>query len=558
MRAVSVTIHNFRSIVDAEIALSPYGLLVGENNSGKSNFIDAIRAFYEKGVKFDHARDFPKTGATDDESWMEIEFKPNSSELDELKPEYRLPSDTFRVRKYFVATSKEADGTTIRNGLYAHVGGQLSDNRFYGFKNVGQGKFGDIIYIPAVSKLDDQTKLSGPSPLRDLVSTILKRVMERSPSYQDLTDSFSKFEGGIKNETTDEGVSLETIEAAITGELEDWGASFRLTVNAIGLDDIVKNLVGYEIRDAAIGKGMSASSFGQGFQRSLIVSLIRIAAKYTAAPAKKAKKDFSPSLTWILFEEPEAFLHPNQIDSLNGDLSSLLADECSQVLLTTHNPQFVSKKIEDLPGLVRLHRDLGVTKAHQITEGVLAGILAQNQTVLPIWQNAGMKIDSDDLTTDMEAVKYLLWLDPRRCGAFFAEKVLLVEGPTEVALTNYLLEQGILKKPQQSFFVLDTIGKFNMHRFMNLFDHLGVRHYVLHDDDNGKHGVVDQTIKSAANARTGGIDTFTQDVEAFLGIAPAKEKHRKPQHVMFHISRGTVTAASLGQLASKIANLIGT
>jgi len=76
MRAVEIVVHNFRSICDATVHLEPCGMLVGANNSGKSSIIDAIRAFYGKGVKFDSSRDFPMKGSTDQESWVEIEFEP--------------------------------------------------------------------------------------------------------------------------------------------------------------------------------------------------------------------------------------------------------------------------------------------------------------------------------------------------------------------------------------------------------------------------------------------------------------------------------------------------
>lgn len=59
MKAIAIKIHNFRTIADAEVSLLSYSLLVGANNSGKSNFIDAVRVFYEK-ISFDKETDFPK------------------------------------------------------------------------------------------------------------------------------------------------------------------------------------------------------------------------------------------------------------------------------------------------------------------------------------------------------------------------------------------------------------------------------------------------------------------------------------------------------------------
>ncbi len=43
MQIKSVVVHNFRSIIEETFNFGDYTLLVGANNSGKSNFLDAIR-----------------------------------------------------------------------------------------------------------------------------------------------------------------------------------------------------------------------------------------------------------------------------------------------------------------------------------------------------------------------------------------------------------------------------------------------------------------------------------------------------------------------------------
>ncbi len=118
MKAIAIKIHNYKSIEDADIELNPYSLLVGPNNSGKSNLIAAIRTFYEKGLKYDQFRDFPKFKSTKDtESWMEIQYKPDEEELAQLKNEYKLPDGTFRVRKYFKSEELDAEGKKKRRNL---------------------------------------------------------------------------------------------------------------------------------------------------------------------------------------------------------------------------------------------------------------------------------------------------------------------------------------------------------------------------------------------------------------------------------------------------------
>ena len=451
-----------------------------------------------------------------------------------------MPNGCFRVRKYFRSEEKDSEGEQ-KSGIYAYVSGQLSNSRFYGAKNVQQGKLGDVIYIPAVSRLDEHTKMTGPSVLRDLINAVLKKVINKSEAYQNLESSFEVFEEQIKTESTDDGQSLTRLEDAISSEIEEWGTKFELTVNPIAMDDIVKTLIGHRVHDTLLNQAQSPSAYGQGFQRHLIFSLIKLAATMVTSDGMKKKKEFSPDLTWLLFEEPEAFLHPAQMDILNMSLNALSEEIGSQVLISTHNPQFVSKNVANVPRLVRLHKDGAKTIVGQVSHNKLLSLLADYTTESQAWVTSGLHVAPDDLTVDMEGIKFALWLDPKRCGAFFAKRVLLVEGPTETAVVSYLQDQKLLSIDKDGVFVMDTIGKFNMHRFMALFEMLKIPHSVLYDDDNGRHAPVTSSIKAAANTYTRGIDNFPQDIERFLGIVPPAAPYRKPQHLLFNIHNGSIS-----------------
>ena len=178
MQATKVTIHNFRSIHHSEYRLDDYSLLIGANNAGKSTLVNAIRAFYEKdGFKYDKKKDYPFDLQDDDEreSWIDIEFSLTQDEYDNLSEDYRLPNNTLKVRRYFETSEfKTHDKKDASGQIFGfRPDGSLKDEPFYGAKNVQSGKFGTLVYIPAISKVDDHTKLSGPSVLRDLITSIL-------------------------------------------------------------------------------------------------------------------------------------------------------------------------------------------------------------------------------------------------------------------------------------------------------------------------------------------------------------------------------------------------
>src|SRR3990170_5154711 len=190
MKLIHLAIHNFRGILDSSMRLFDYSLLVGPNNAGKSTAIDAIRAFYEKdGFKYKHERDFPFITSVDQESWIEICFQLTDPEDLSLANDYRQKDKTLKVRKYFKVGDKNRDGF-----IFGYkTDGTLSSEPFYGAKNVQSGKFGDIVFVPAVSKVDEHTKLTGPSALRDLLTNVLEAVVVSSPSYEKFSEDFELF-----------------------------------------------------------------------------------------------------------------------------------------------------------------------------------------------------------------------------------------------------------------------------------------------------------------------------------------------------------------------------
>lgn len=112
--------------------------------------------------------------------------------------------------------------------------------------------------------------------------------------------------------------------------------------------------------------------------------------------------------------------------------------------------------------------------------------------------------------------------------------------------------------PKGGVFVLDCLGKFNMHRFMNILHRFKTHHSVLFDGDGGNppHDSIKQLIESASNDYTKKIDTFEDDLEGFLGIQKSKNKYRKPQHVMLNLIEDRIPDERLTAFVKKVSSLI--
>ncbi len=261
---------------------------------------------------------------------------------------------------------------------------------------------------------------------------------------------FDAFAQGIKTEKTGDGRSLAGLEEELSSLLESWGTGFQLDMKSPSTAEIIKSLLSYQCVDKAHGKALAADQFGSGFQRHFIYSLIQIGAKYVGKKPSKKTKDFTPSLTLILFEEPEAFLHPPQQEILAHSLMTLGDAPDQQVLCSTHSSHFVSRNSTSIPSIARLKRTDGRVTVCQIDPKAWDEIVDANQTINKIaakWPKLRSRLESDDLKPEMEAVKYFLWLNPDRCGMFFANHVLIVEGPSEQAFINKLIGEGVIKRP---------------------------------------------------------------------------------------------------------------
>jgi putative ATP-dependent endonuclease of the OLD family len=269
-----------------------------------------------------------------------------------------------------------------------------------------------------------------------------------------LTAEFEKFSTAIKAEKTADARSLSGLEEKINKELLDWDVSFNLNLSGPQDEEIVKNLIKHTLTDRELNKPMDAESFGHGLQRCLIFTLIRIAASYTTAKAVPTKKEFSPDFELLLFEEPEAFLHPPQQDVLDTSLRRLAGQPGRQVIAATHSPQFVSYNADDIADLIRISRNHAKTEIAQVSRNRLKEIFEENQQIREIIKGAREE-EVTEATIDLEAVRHFLWLNPERCSLFFAQGVLIVEGLSEQVVINYLVKAGKIETPSKVYSFLN-------------------------------------------------------------------------------------------------------
>lgn len=563
MKIETIHIHNFRGIINQTLRLGNYSLLVGANNSGKTTVIDCIRAFYEKDkFSYNQERDFPKKGNEDTESFIEIVFTLTDEEYDSLAENYKVGNNKLTVIKSFESAERLSDGKSVKGVIRGLTkAGVYSSESFYGAQNVQNGKFGDIIYIPASNEVTDFIKLSGPSALRDLISKILANVIEESVSYADLISSILNFSSQIKASESKHKQSLNDFEQDLNKMLSPWGTSFQLRIETPPIADIIKSMTKYIFLDNDLGCEQNIENYGSGFQRHFIYSLINSGHKYLSTTNSSEKKEFSPKISILLFEEPEAFLHPPQQMKLAKELRALANQEDWQVICSTHSPVFVSKAVEDLPSIIHLEKINTTINVHQVNKDTWDKICESNNVILDDFfeaEESTTKQYVEQASDEMNWIRYFLCLNPDRASAFFSDLVVLVEGISEVALLNKLIDDlGI--RTENSVYVFDCLGKHNTHRFMNLFGAMGIYHSVLFDLDgnkNEKHKKINNLIMGSKNSFTTKIKPLTIDLEAFLGVEKPKDNREKPQHLLYYYLTQKLDQKKLDEFTQIVSDLL--
>ncbi|MDO9778727.1 AAA family ATPase [Glaesserella parasuis] len=578
MKLRKIHIKNFRSIQDVKIEVHNYTMLVGANNAGKSNIMAALRAFYEDitWTKEDEPKFRQSTSTEDMESWVELTFELTNNEWNALADKYKSSQSGqyLTVRKYFISKDKVK---SKQSNIYGVVDGIIDDSLFYGAKNIGSAKLGTIIYIPAFISANEQLKTSGSSPLRDMLNLMLKKALADSPAYKAITDSFDIFNEEAKNK---DGF-LEKIANPINNAISSWGIKFDMSIDTISPEDITKNLIKHSFIDSMLGDySLSLDRYRHGFQRSFLYELIKLVPEISnERNITQSSSDFNPDFTLILFEEPEAFLHPAQQENMAYYLRKLGNGDNQQVIITSHSPIFVGKATDNLCQIGRVHKTAGLTSFGQIESNKLEDIFSKGldfKTCLRNFINnkapgqstkEAEKLLNDseqdeEIAIQNEKFRYQLWLDSERSSMFFADKVLLVEGATEKALFNWLLANNDDWRNFTKFriAIIDVIGKFNFHRYMTLLDIFGIPYGLVLDDDLNKnhHQAINDMIKNyRCKCKIAEPIFIPECIEPYLGLTLPQRLDLKPLAIIKHLENGEIASEKLEDLKQKFIRALG-
>lgn len=320
-------------------------------------------------------------------------------------------------------------------------------------------KLPKFILIPAEHKADEINS-DKKTALGEVMTTIFEDIVETSENFGKVQEYFVELEKEIdtSNQDTEFGKLMVKVNQTIKTIFPD--SEILAKVNLTDPKSFLKPK--YDIK---LGSNIMTdiSLQGTGMVRSTAFSLLKFREDW-----KKEREGDVRSLI-IGFEEPELFLHPNAANQMRETIYEL-AGSSNQIVCTSHSPYMI---------------DLSRENENQVINNISANSdHFSNVTSFSVTEEF-LKLIGDE----RQYVKMLLKIDDYIARAFFAKKILIVEGDTEDVVlrkTISLFDIDVRNKIKADFQIIKARGKATIPPLVKYFKALGIENiFVMHDKDTG-------------------------------------------------------------------------
>ncbi len=455
-------VKNYRCIKDASIDFNKgVNILIGENNSGKTAVLDALRVCLSYGKQ-----------------WRDIWVSVNNFHLDKNDPEAAIEDIEFHL--YFVIEDEveagiyndfHSVGEDGKQELQIHFRYYIEERngikkvryKVWGGDNEGQPITPDVldlIYFIHLDALRDAVH-----HLRPVRGNRLGELYSKMVTDEDTQELLSgKVRNALNDDTEwntliEEGkdkVNEHLKETSITGkeqnvEIDFLPFEFRRIVDNLRIqtpvysEDIIEN--------GDKQKYFELHQNGLGYNNLIYIATV-------LGDLKRQKELEKEAYVALLIEEPEAHLHP-QLQNIFFNYLDKLNEIGFQIFVSSHSPTITAKA--DLDSLIVL----------QEQESEITSLSIK-------------KSNLDDTNK-----KYLRkFLDVTKCQLFFANGVILVEGISEALLipvfseivgTDYSIEKKGVELINLNGVAFSHFGKLFNSEDIDI--RLNCRCAILTDDD---------------------------------------------------------------------------
>lgn len=505
MHLTKISIKNFRNFSNVECPVGPAAVIVGENRSGKSNLLHALRLVLDPSLPHTERslrrEDFWDGLSDGSEDWDPM----RAGEVIEVSVEFGNIEDdpvalatlgnsliegtpmTARVTyRYFPRDVAEPDPA---HPVYDWkiFGGATDDNELGGELR----RYLRLTFMSALRDAERDIASWRRSPLRPLLNAAID---DADPGeLETVAKAVAKANEQLVGLKPVDELGQRIAERTVGLVGEEQGLETSLGIASTDPQQLLRAL-----RIFVDGAGRPLSSSSLGTLNVLYLALLQL-----ALTKEFELEDLAHLL--IAIEEPEAHLHPHLQRLVFKDILRPSPDQEKSVIVTSHSPHIVS--VADPRSLVILRRDGGETL---VGSGRLADL-------------------EDEEWADLDR-----YLDATRGELVFARRALLVEGFAETVLVPRFAQSMGVDLDKYGISVCPVHGT-HFATYVRYLDALGTPWAVITDGDPHSAGVSrGERRASKLGALLGAEDDDPESLGIFVGdvslepdlIAASEENHR--------------------------------
>lgn len=437
-----VHLKNFKSFQDNKINLNNINILVGKNNSGKSNLIESIDLFFNYRKKY-------RTINLDN-----YLFKNTSKKSTKLKFSITCIFKANKKIKIDVSRRvKTFEPINANNELRIRFSHNKSKQRLYSSNtyeiyNYSSAKYirlssiefnrifnnFEFLYIPAFRDFSNE------HILEEIIGKLFDKssAIKRNKIKLSLTKVKTNITNNIINSFTKDFNNL--IDNDFFGKLE-LDILFKLNDRKF-IQDILKSSSPVLTDDVQT----DINDKGSGLQSFIIIWLYNYLSK------------LSNKKLILAIEEPEAHLHPTAQKNLMKGINTIFKSDNNQIIVTTHSPFLInSSKFESIISIQKTSR--------------------AKETISNIKQIKSDFFDTNDLNYFQRN------LNIEKKDIFFSDHIILVEGTSDQLVLNHFLKLYGFDCNFNNCSIIPVYGKGNFKFLVKLISAFGLSYNLIFDRD---------------------------------------------------------------------------
>jgi len=415
LKLQKVEIQNFRSCKSLEVPLSSFTPLVGYNNAGKSNIMDAIHWVLHHGAldKGDFCDPDERVMVTAYVDGLSEEVLDGLSDIRRERIEPFVGDDGhFQFRRYQPDPSGTKGNIELEAYRLSPAEGEEQEwvESPTGLNKTIQTLFPEPIEVRAMEDAaEDIGKSKGTSTIGQLIAEVL------NPGAESVTDRLQNPIQALQDRLSADGderlEALDDLDEGATETVSEYFPGLEIKTH-IPVPD-AQDLFGdgtIRVIDKTSDEPRNVSSMGHGAQRSIQMALVHHLAEQSSTETE------ADTAKLVLIDEPELYLHPQAVESVRKSLKDL-SESHYQVIFATHSPLMIGE--DDIPytNVVRKSTIEGTKVRKRVVEAV------------------------EEVIEDKASQRKTLFNLQNGSRVLFSDKVLLMEGKTEDRLIPRLYEK---------------------------------------------------------------------------------------------------------------------